>query len=101
MESCSSFILPRLVGHGNATYLLSTGSRFPANHSCLSGIFAELLPEPSQVLPRALEIAEDIVQNVSSVAAYLNRQLIWRGGVTAEEATLIEGPLLMDLFGSR
>ena len=52
MESCSSFFLPRMVGYSKATYLLATGKRFSADSDVLSGIFAELVPEPEDVLPQ-------------------------------------------------
>ena len=101
MESCSSFFLPRMVGYGHATYLLATGKRFPADSKLLDGVFAELVAEPEQVLPRALEIAEDIIQNVSTMALHLNRQLIWRNAGSAEHAHLVDSPLLADQFASR
>lgn len=101
MESCSSFFLPRMVGYSNATYLLATGKRYPADANVLNGIFAELLPEPEQVLPRAIEIAEDIVKNVSTMAIHLNRQMIWRNASSAEAAHLMDSPLLMDMFGGQ
>lgn len=99
MESCSSFFLPRMVGYSNATYLLATGKRFTADSKVLDGIFAELLPKPEDVLPRALELAEDIMQNVSAMAIHLNRQLIWRNAGSAEAAHLTDSPLLADMFG--
>ncbi|KFG79700.1 hypothetical protein MANI_018939 [Metarhizium anisopliae] len=98
MESCSSFFLPRMVGYSNATYLLATGKRYPADAPVLNGIFAELVPEPKDVLPRAVELAEDIVSNVSTMAVYLNRQLIWRNPGSAERAHLVDSPLLYDMF---
>lgn len=101
MESCSSFFLPRMVGYSNATYLLTTGKRYPADTPALQGVFAELLPEPKDVFPRAIEIAEDLIANVSLMAAYLNRQLIWRGPESAEGAHLVDSPLLFDMFGGR
>lgn len=101
MESCSSFFLPRMVGYSNATYLLATGKRFTADSKVLDGLFAELLPKPEDVLPRALELAEDIIQNVSPMAIHLNRQLIWRNGGSAEAAHLTDSPLLADMFGGK
>lgn len=90
-----------MVGYGNATYLLSTGRRFPAASKLLDGIFAEIVPEPQDVMPKALEVAEDILQNVSTMAAHLNRQLIWRNGGSAEKAHLVDSPLLFDQFGGK
>lgn len=90
-----------MVGYSNATYLLATGKRYPANSAVLQGIFAELVDEPKDVLPRAIEIAKDILENVSTMALHLNRQLIWRNPGTAEEAHLIDSPILVDQFASR
>jgi enoyl-CoA hydratase/carnithine racemase len=101
MESCSSFFLPHMVGYSNATYLLATGKRFPADSKVLDGLLAGLLPKPADVLPRALELAEDIMQNVSPMAIHLNRQLIWRNGGSAEAAHLTDSPLLADMFGGK
>lgn len=101
MESASSFFLPRMVGYSNATYLLATGKRYTAHSSVLHGVFAELLPEPKDVFPRALELAQDILSNVSTMAVHLNRQLIWRNAGSAEGAHLVDSPLLYDMFGSK
>ncbi|ODA76482.1 hypothetical protein RJ55_07752 [Drechmeria coniospora] len=101
MESCSSYFLPRMVGFSNATYLLATGGRYPADTPALDGIFAELVDEPGDALPRALEISSDMLHNVSSMAVFLNRQLIWRNPGTAEGAHLVDSPLLYDMFGGR
>ncbi|KAM3497438.1 hypothetical protein MY10362_009213, partial [Beauveria mimosiformis] len=98
MESCSSFFLPRMVGYSNATSLLTTGKRYPADSSVLNGVFAELVDTPKDVLPRAIALAEDIITNVSPMAAYLNRQLIWRNDGSAEGAHLVDSPLLYDMF---
>lgn len=90
-----------MVGHSNATYLLTTGKTYPANSPVLAGIFAEVLAQPEDVLPRALELAREITEEVSPMAAYLNRQLIWRGAGTAEAAHLVDSPVLFDMFGGR
>lgn len=90
-----------MVGYSNATYLLTTGKRYPADSSVLSGIFAELVDQPKDVLPRAIQVAEDVLSNVSLVAAHLNRQLIWRNAGSAEGAHLMDSPLLYDMFGSK
>ena len=90
-----------MVGYSNATYLLATGKRFPADSKLLDGLFAELVPQPDDVLPRALEIAEDILENVSTMAIHVNRQLIWRNEPSAEAAHLVDSPVLADMFGSK
>ena len=58
MEAASSFFLPRLIGHSNAIYLTTTGLTLPASDKHFGPLFHELLPSAEDVLPRALEIAE-------------------------------------------
>lgn len=101
MESCSSFFLPRMVGYSNATYLLTTGEKYPAESSVLHGIFAELVSEPKEALQRAIKLAENIATNVSLMAVHVNRQLIWRNPGSIEGAHLVDSPLLYDMFGGR
>ncbi|KAJ5675410.1 Enoyl-CoA hydratase AFT3-1 [Penicillium macrosclerotiorum] len=100
MESCSSFFLPRLIGFSNASYLVSTGGIFPPTSKHFGDLFNEILPEPSQVLPRALELATEIAENVSPTSQYLNREMMWRNPGTAEEAHLLESKIICHTFGS-
>ncbi|KAJ5787659.1 hypothetical protein N7457_002649 [Penicillium paradoxum] len=100
MESCSSYFLPRLVGHSNASYLVSTGAVFPPTSKHFGDLFNETLPDPSQVLPRALELATDIAENVSPSASYLNRALLWRDTGSAEGAHLVESHVITHIFGA-
>ncbi|OKO98777.1 hypothetical protein PENSUB_9028 [Penicillium subrubescens] len=100
MESCSSYFLPRLIGFSNASYLVSTGGVFPPNSKHFGDLFNEILPDPSQVLPRALELASEIAENVSPTSQYLNRALMWRNPGTAEEAHLLESAVICHTFGS-
>lgn len=90
-----------MVGYSRATYLLTTGKKYPAGSKLLEGIFAEILAEPKDVLPRALELAQEITEEVSTMAVHLNRQLIWRNAGSAEAAHLADSPLLFDMFGGR
>ncbi|KAI9038328.1 enoyl-CoA hydratase/isomerase family protein [Aspergillus affinis] len=101
MESCSSYFLPRLIGYSRALYLVSTGGVFPAISPHFDGLFAETLPEQAQILPRALELAAEIAQNVSPMASALNRALLWRGSESAEEAHLLESSIISQVFGSK
>ncbi|KAJ5239360.1 hypothetical protein N7468_003979 [Penicillium chermesinum] len=100
MESCSSYFLPRLIGHSNASYLVSTGGVFPPKAKHFGDLFNEVLPEPRQVLPRALELASEIATNVSPSASYLNRALLWRDAGSPEAAHLVESELLHHMFGA-
>jgi enoyl-CoA hydratase/carnithine racemase len=100
MESCSSYFLPRLVGFSNASYLVSTGGVFPPTSKHFGDLFNEILPDPSHVLPRALELASEIAENVSPTSQYLNRSLMWRNPGTAEEAHLLESSIIIQTFAA-
>jgi len=51
--------LPRIVGLGNALYLIETGAVIDADQAFRIGLVQEVVPE-GQALPRALELAETI-----------------------------------------
>ncbi len=51
--------LPRIVGLGNALYLIETGVRIGAEEAKAMGFVQEIVPR-GQALPRALELAERI-----------------------------------------
>ncbi|MEW6280705.1 MAG: enoyl-CoA hydratase-related protein [Candidatus Eremiobacterota bacterium] len=69
---------PRLVGTGNALYMLLTGVRFNARRAYEMGFLQELVPR-GQALPRALELAE-------AIAAYPNFP-----GICADRRALLSG----------
>lgn len=100
MESCSSYFLPRLIGFSNASYLVSTGGVFPPTSKHFGDLFNEIMPDPSRVLPRALELATEIAENVSPASQYLNRALMWRNPGTPEEAHLLESNVICQAFAS-
>lgn len=100
MEACSSYFLPRLIGHSNASYLVSTGAVFPPTSKHFGDLFNETLPDPSQVLPRALELATEMAENVSPTSSYLNRALMWRDTGSAEAAHLVESKVIHHMFGT-
>lgn len=100
MEACSSFYLPRLIGTSKAVHLVTTGSVYPATHHLLSDLFSEVVP-PAQVLPRALSIAEEIAGNVSTVAARVMRDMIYRTPSSPEEAHLLESRIFYDLYNGK
>ena len=69
---------PRILGTGQALYMLMTGVRFDARHAFEIGFLQEVVPE-GQALPRALELAERI-------AAYPNF-----AGICADRRAALEG----------
>ena len=98
MEAASSFFLPRLIGHSRALYLTTTGSTLPASSPHFGDLFHELLPSPQDVLPRALELAEQIVKQTSTVSTYLMREMMWRNPGSAEGTHLLDSQIMWELY---
>jgi enoyl-CoA hydratase/carnithine racemase len=101
MEAASSYFLPRLIGYSATMHLITTGSVYPATSPLLSGLFTELVDTSAQVLPRALDLAEEIATKTSSVSWAVMRDLVWRGPNSAEEAHLLDSKIIYGLFSSR
>ncbi len=78
LEACSSWFLPRIVGISKAAELAYTGRVFRAKEEAGSGLFNYILPG-NKVLSKAMEIAEEIVENTSAVSVALNKALLWHG----------------------
>lgn len=97
LEGCSSFFLPRLLGTSRAMHLTTTGSVYPATDKLLEGLFT-VVEEPAGVLPKAVEIAEDVVTNCSAVSTTVMRDAIYRTPASPEEAHLNESKIIFDLF---
>lgn len=76
-EACSSWFLPRLVGISQALAWAYSGRVFPADEALEGGLVSEVLA-PEDLLPRAREIAADIVENTSAVSCAMIRQMMWR-----------------------
>jgi enoyl-CoA hydratase/carnithine racemase len=100
MEACSSFFLPRLIGHSRAMLATTTGSTYLASDKVYDGLFAELLDRPEDVLPRALAVAEDVVRNTSAVSTYLMKELMFRDAGSPEGQHLLDSRIIYELFGS-
>ena len=100
MEACSSFFLPRLVGHARALHLVTTGSVYPASDRLFEGLFSEVCEGPQETVRRALEIADLVATKTSAVSQALNKALVWRTPPSAEGAHLIESRILLELFSN-
>ncbi|KIW34476.1 uncharacterized protein PV07_01254 [Cladophialophora immunda] len=101
MEACSSFFLPRLIGHSRALHLTTTGSVYPAESPLFGTLFSELCPTPEATLARALELADEVAKNTSTVSTKLMRELMYRGADSAEGAHLLDSKVIHGLFGSK
>lgn len=86
---------------GKALHLVTTGGVYEAKHPLLDGLFTELLPSPDQVLPRALELADEIATNTSVVSTNLMRELMYRNPGTAEGTHLLDSSVIYSLFGGK
>jgi enoyl-CoA hydratase/carnithine racemase len=70
-----TWILPRLAGWGVAADLLMSGRTFLADEAVQLGLVKEVVA-PEDLLPRALEYAEDLARNCSPASmAVIKRQL--------------------------
>jgi enoyl-CoA hydratase/carnithine racemase len=76
-EAASTWFLPRIVGMGKAAEWLLTGRLFGAQEALAHGLVNEILPADA-LIPRAREIASEIVQNTSPTSVALCRQLLWK-----------------------
>lgn len=101
MEACSSYFLPRLIGFSRALHLTTTGATYKANDKLLADLFSETLEKPEDVLPRALQIADEVVKNTSVVSTYLMREMMWRDTGSAEGQHLLDSKLIYSLFSSK
>lgn len=101
IESCASYFLPRLVGFSRAMHLITTGGVYPPSTKHFGDLFTEVLPGASQVLPRALELAQEVAENVSPLASSMSRALMWEGGDSPEAAHLLESRVFHHMIGQR
>lgn len=82
-------------------FLITTGGVYPPEPRYFGDLFTEALPEANQVLPRALELATDMADNVSPMASALSRALLWQGAQSPEEAHLLESRVFHSRIGSQ
>ncbi|KAK5048948.1 hypothetical protein LTR84_005369 [Exophiala bonariae] len=101
MEACSSYFLPRLIGHSRALHLTTTGSVYTADNPLFGTLFSELLPSPEATLARALELADEVANNTSTVSTKMMRDLMYRGPDSAEGTHLLDSKVIHGLFGSK
>ncbi|GGZ11125.1 crotonase/enoyl-CoA hydratase family protein [Novosphingobium colocasiae] len=76
-ECCSSWFLPRVVGIAKALELSLSGRILSAAELKEVGLVSEVT-SAEDLLPRAREIALEIVRNTAPVSVALMRQMAWR-----------------------
>jgi enoyl-CoA hydratase/carnithine racemase len=79
-ESCSSWLLPRLIGAGKAKKLVFTGRVFRAAEveTEAPGLFNYVLSEV-EVLPKALALADEIASTAGALSVALCKGLMDAG----------------------
>jgi enoyl-CoA hydratase len=81
---------PRIMGTGNALYMLLTGARFDAVHAYEMGFVQEVVPE-GQALPRARELAKIIASYPNFPGICADRQAVLQGlPLDLDEGLLLE-----------
>jgi enoyl-CoA hydratase/carnithine racemase len=75
-DGYSHWTLPRIIGHSGAAEILLTGRTFDGNEMRDLGVCRQVLPN-SDVLPAALDLAQDVADNASPLSVAVSKQLLW------------------------
>ncbi len=76
-EACSSWFLPRLVGISQALEWCYSGRVFPASEAHEHGLVRST-HAPEDLMPAAIALAREFVDNTAPVSCTLTRQMMWR-----------------------
>ena len=76
-EACSSWFLPRLVGISKALEWCYSARVFKSEEGLAAGLLRSL-HEPDQLLPAARALAQEFIDNASSVSIAMVRHMMWR-----------------------
>lgn len=100
LDGAATWFLPRLVGMGAAAEWVYSGRIFSSQEAFDRRLVSELL-EPDELMPRARQIAREIVDNSSSISVALCRQLMWKmlGADHPMEAHVLESKILNWMYG--
>jgi enoyl-CoA hydratase/carnithine racemase len=75
-DAYSHWTLPRIVGQSVAADLLLTGRTFDGHEARTLGLCSKVL-DNDEVLPAAMELAQDIARNTAPLSVALSKQLLW------------------------
>ena len=81
----SHWALPRIVGFAKALDIMLTGRMFTGEEAAQMGLASRALPA-EEVLPAALELAQDISANVAPISVGLSKRLLWSDAALSSEA---------------
>jgi enoyl-CoA hydratase/carnithine racemase len=80
-----SWLLPRLVGEGNAAELLFTGDFVTAQRAYEMGLYQRVLPQ-EQLLPEAMAFAEKLARGPADALAVSKQAIALESHMTLEQA---------------
>jgi enoyl-CoA hydratase len=84
----------RIMGTGNALYMLMTGVRFDARRAWEMGFLQEVVPA-GQALPRALELADAIAAYPNFAGICADRRAVLQGqSLDLDEGLLLEAEIV-------
>ena len=94
-DGCASWFLPRTVGISRALEWSMSGRMIDASEALQCGLVRELCT-PEDLLPRAQQLAKDLVSQSAPVSVALIRHLMWRmlGAEGPHVAHVVESPLI-------
>jgi enoyl-CoA hydratase/carnithine racemase len=95
----SHWTLPRLVGHTRATELMLTGRMFLGTDALAWGLATEALPA-EEVLPRSLELADEIATHTAPISVGASKRLLWASSLSPEQVNDLERDIHLHLMGS-
>ena len=75
-DAYSHWVLPRLVGLSNAAEILLSGGTFDGYRAVALGLGSRVL-DADDVLPAALETANDIAENAAPASVAASKRLLW------------------------
>ena len=101
LDGAATWFLPRVVGMSTAAEWVYSGRIFSSQEAFDRNLVSELL-EPDELLPRARQIAREIVDNSSSISVALCRQLMWKmlGADHPMEGHILESKILNWTYGA-
>ena len=76
-DALSHWTLPRLVGMTNAADLLLSGRTFDGHEAARLGLCSRVLPN-EEVLPAALEYAQDLAANTAPLSVAASKAMLWQ-----------------------
>jgi enoyl-CoA hydratase/carnithine racemase len=99
-DAYSHWTLPRIVGMERAASLLLTGRKIQGQEAERMGLVLRSVPA-SEVLPTALEIARDIVDNTAPLSVAITKRLLWQSpGLDPAQVEHLETELHHVLMGA-